>query len=137
MNEALIVADINDGFDFEAASTGVGGLIPSHIGVREIFRGDFGSDELAKEQLINSINQGPLLVNYTGHGSQAIWRGDLLTSEDAPGLTNGLRLPFFIAMTCLNGLFHDIYADSLAEALLKAPQGGAVVVWASSGLTEP
>jgi hypothetical protein len=25
----------------------------------------------------------------------------------------------------------------LAEALLKAPQGGALAVWASSGLTEP
>ena len=40
-------------------------------------------------------------------------------------------------MTCLNGFFQDVYSDSLAEALLKAKQGGAVAVWASSGLTEP
>jgi hypothetical protein len=40
-------------------------------------------------------------------------------------------------MTCLNGYFHDIYTESLAEALMKAPNGGAVGVWASSGLTEP
>ena len=84
MNEALFVADRNDGFDFEAASTGVGGLLPSHIGVREIFRGDFGSDELAKEQLLRNINQGPLLVNYTGHGSEAIWRGGCLPLRMLP-----------------------------------------------------
>jgi hypothetical protein len=40
-------------------------------------------------------------------------------------------------MTCLNGFFHDLYTESLAEALLKAEQGGAVAVWASSGLTAP
>jgi len=42
-----------------------------------------------------------------------------------------------VAMTCLNGFFHDLYSESLAEALLKAEQGGAVAVWASSGLTAP
>jgi hypothetical protein len=40
-------------------------------------------------------------------------------------------------MTCLNGFFQAPYADTLAEALLKAKGGGAVAVWASSGLTEP
>jgi hypothetical protein len=40
-------------------------------------------------------------------------------------------------MTCLNGFFHDVYTESLAEALMKAGQGGAVAVWSSSGLTEP
>ena len=40
-------------------------------------------------------------------------------------------------MTCLNGYFHDAYIDSLGEATLKAPNGGAMAVWASTGLTEP
>jgi hypothetical protein len=52
-------------------------------------------------------------------------------------LTNGVRLPFFVDMTCLNGFFQDLYSESLAEALLKAEEGGALAVWASSGLTEP
>jgi hypothetical protein len=61
----------------------------------------------------------------------------VFSSDEAEGLTNGQRLPFFINMTCLNGLFHDLYTESLAEALLKANQGGAMAVWASSALTEP
>jgi len=40
-------------------------------------------------------------------------------------------------MTCLNGFFHTPYVESLAEALLKAENGGAVAVWTSSGLTDP
>jgi hypothetical protein len=40
-------------------------------------------------------------------------------------------------MTCLNGHFQAPNADSLAESLLTARNGGAIAVWASSGMTEP
>jgi Peptidase family C25 len=42
-----------------------------------------------------------------------------------------------VTMTCLNGYFHDAALDSLAEALLHADGGGAVAVWAPSGITGP
>jgi hypothetical protein len=76
------------------------------------------------------------LVNFMGHGSLEIWRG-LLSSDDVEMLVNGMRLPFFVSMTCLNGFFQAPYSETLGEALIKAPQGGAVAVWTSSGLTEP
>jgi hypothetical protein len=37
----------------------------------------------------------------------------------------------------LKGYFQNPYTESLAEAMLRAEQGGAVAVWASSGMTEP
>jgi hypothetical protein len=136
VRDVLLVADKDDKFDFEAASLGVGALVPAPFVVKEVFRGSFGSDELASQELLNKIDQGPLLVNYIGHGSVFIWGGELLTSEDAEGLLNDQQLSFFVNMTCLNGFFQAPYGDTLAEALLKA-DGGAVAVWASSGLTEP
>src|SRR2546427_6200851 len=49
---------------------------------------------------------------------------------------NATRLPFVVAMNCLNGLFDGIWdEESLAEALQRAPAGGAVAVWASSSVT--
>jgi hypothetical protein len=39
-------------------------------------------------------------------------------------------------MNCLNGFFQDVYSESLAESLLLAKNGGAVAVWASSGLNQ-
>ncbi|HEY7164314.1 MAG TPA: C25 family cysteine peptidase, partial [Candidatus Binatia bacterium] len=50
---------------------------------------------------------------------------------------NAPRFSFFVIMNCLNGMFQDPRTESLAAALMKAPSGGAVGVWASSGLTEP
>ena len=133
---ALLVSDRNDGFDFEGASEQIETLLPASLIVQKIFRNDFASDAEARSTLISSLNQGSLLVNYAGHGSVEILRG-LFSSDDARTLTNGSRLPFFVSMTCLNGFFHDVYTESLAEVLLKAEQGGAVAVWASSALTEP
>jgi hypothetical protein len=40
-------------------------------------------------------------------------------------------------MTCLNGYFQDPGIDSLAESLVKAEGGGAIAVWASTGMTLP
>jgi hypothetical protein len=136
--EALLVSDRverSDDFDFERASEEVRALLPSSLMVRKIYRSQFSSDVQATQELINRINQGPLLVNFIGHGSIGTWNG-VLTSEDVEYLTN-MGLPFFVGMSCLNGHFQDIYMDSLSEALMKAPGGGAIAVWASSGLTEP
>jgi hypothetical protein len=135
MNEALLVADINDDyFNFEGASGDVRSLLPGNMTVSEIFR---GQSPTARSDLLALLNQGQLLVNYIGHGSAKIWKGNLLTSLDAWNLTNSPYLPFLVSMTCLNGLFQDPYSESMAETFLKAERGGAVAVWTSSGLTDP
>ncbi|HWO02699.1 MAG TPA: C25 family cysteine peptidase, partial [Blastocatellia bacterium] len=135
-SEALFVADSNDGFDFEAASSQLRALMPTGLKASQINRGRVDPDT-AKAQLFDAINRGQKLVNYIGHGSVNQWKGDLLTNDDALALTNGGRLPLFVMMTCLNGYFHDAALDSLGESLLKAQRGGAVAVWASSGMTSP
>jgi hypothetical protein len=134
---ALLVADHNEGYDFEGTSREVQSRLPASVPTTVINRGDTPPEQV-KGQIITALNQGQMLVNYVGHGSVEVWTGaNLLSSADAAALTNGNRLPLFVSMTCLNGYFHDLYTESLAEALLKAPNGGAVAAWASSGLTEP
>ena len=134
-SEALLVADANDGFDFEAASGLVGDTLPAGLKINRVERGRVDAAS-AKTALIDAINRGQKIVNYMGHGSVNQWKGDLLTNDDARGLTND-RLSLFVMMTCLNGYFQDAALDSLAEALLKAERGGAVAVWTSSGMTGP
>jgi len=105
--------------------------------VLNINRDAVGDDSAMHSQIVSAIDAGPLLVNYYGHGSVTVWTGEgLLDSDSAATLTNGNRLSIFMMMTCLNGYSHDAYIDSLGESLLKAPQGGAVAVWASAGFTE-
>ena len=61
----------------------------------------------------------------------------MLTTDDAHALSNSNRLPLFVMMNCLNGYFQDPLNESLAEALMRNEHGGAVAVWASSGMTFP
>ena len=51
-------------------------------------------------------------------------------------LSNHKISPLVVTMTCLNGYFQDPKLPSLGESLLKVNNGGAVSVWASSGMTD-
>jgi hypothetical protein len=130
---ALMVAD--SGFESESSATAA--LLPSTMAVDSINRAQIGSDDLTRTRIVNDLNQGPLIANYFGHGSVTVWTGaGLLNSSLATSLTNSNQPTLFVLMTCLNGYSHDAYVDSLAESLLKAQNGGAMAVWASSGFTE-
>jgi hypothetical protein len=135
--QVTLVADANrpDDFDFARQNVRLGAAFPSVYDVTQIARGLVGT-AAARTALFEQINAGRGIVHYTGHGSEQIWHDDLLTTDDGPLLTNGARLPVFVLMDCLNGLFHSLFPEeSLAETLMRAPEGGAVAVWASSGFT--
>jgi hypothetical protein len=136
---ALLVADrsgTND-LDFAAASRSVGSQLPPDIATTFINRDD-GAADTVRSRIVSEINAGPMIVNFMGHGSTTYWTGgQLLRTSDAAAFSNGNRLPLFVMMTCLNGYFTGTGIDSLSEAVLKSPQGGAIAVWASSGVTVP
>jgi hypothetical protein len=107
------------------------------MNVHSINRAELASDELTRSEIVSALNLGPMIVNYYGHGSVAVWTGaNLLDVDTAANLTNANGFSLYVMMTCLNGYSHDAYIDSLSEALLKAQKGGAVAVWASTGFTE-
>ena len=131
---ALLVAGTNDAEnDFEAHLSAVQALLPSGMAVTTVKQGSTPAPAAA---FLTAFNGGQGLVNFAGHGSTEIWQGGLFGSTAAGTVTNGAATPFVIAMTCLNGYFADVWTFSLAEAMLTAPGGGAVGVWASSGLTD-
>ncbi|HLA09941.1 MAG TPA: C25 family cysteine peptidase [Pyrinomonadaceae bacterium] len=132
---ALLVADDPTGyyFNFEQANDEVQALLPSSMTVQRINR---RTDSNARANVISHFNAGQSLVNYTGHGNVDTW-SNLINASDAMVLTNGNKLPFVMVMDCLNGYFQDPTLAGLAEAFLKAPNGGAVAAFASSGLTLP
>ncbi|MBS1839264.1 MAG: hypothetical protein JST77_00265, partial [Acidobacteria bacterium] len=134
--QALVVADQNVGADFSTTANSVASLLNRRASVTKIF-GAQADQATVKQQILDAINQGQILVNYSGHGSVEQWSFvDLLDNSDVTALNNHERLPVFLIMDCLNGFFQDVYTQSLAESLLLAPNGGAVAVWASSGFTD-
>jgi len=131
---ALLVSD--RGFEGQNSQTKTQ-LSPS-VPVQTIDRAHVNADDVMSSQIINAINAGPMLVNYYGHGSVDVWTGaGVLNDTNAATLNNNSGLSVFVIMTCLNGYAGDAYIDSLGEVLMKAQNGGAAAVWASSGFTNP
>ena len=128
----LLVTDEDIDYNFQAINPQVKTLIPDRLTVQEVQRGT----AVAKGYLLESLNRGPKIVNYFGHGTVEQWNGEFLSSSDAPGLTNRDSLTLFLSVTCLNGYFQDPAVESLAESLLMADHGGAAAVWASSGMCD-
>jgi uncharacterized repeat protein (TIGR01451 family) len=136
-SRALMVADRDDNETFSQDTQIVQAQLPAKVNASDIFVGVLGP-ATAQQELIDGINSGQVLVNYLGHGSEEQWSGsDILDTNSVDALTNGSQLPVFLIMNCLNGLFQDVYAQSLGVTLLLAPNGGAVAVLASSGLNQP
>ena len=107
--------------------------MPSRLRVSEIFRSRT-DDSTARSQLLDTINRGQKVANYSGHGSVNVWRGNLLTAADSSLFTNRDRLSLFVMMTCLNGYFHDAMNESLGESLrFHTRKGGKAVHWRWSG----
>lgn len=112
----------------------------------DLFSGNYQTDLLSpsagevgvNQQIIDKIIEGNLLVAYFGHGSLNMWGKDRLFSvDDVDKLSTGDRSPIVINMTCLTGLFTHPNTESLAEAMLWKPDGGAVAVLAPTSLTLP
>lgn len=136
-NDSMVVADVDDpGVSFTQAAQSVQNALPLNMNVTGVFTATVGTGT-ARQQILSGMNAGQLFVNYNGHGSVQIWGSSLFDDAAASTLTNGSRLPFVVAMNCLNGFFHDPYTESLATALMLSSNGGAVAVWASSGVTAP
>jgi hypothetical protein len=131
----VLVSDLPIDYDFYSHNQNLSQQLSIGVPFQYIRRED-GDAATVRNTIINRINQGPFIVNFTGHGTQSAWTsGSILRSADAPSLTNSNNLSFFILLTCLNGSFGDAYNDSLSEAMLKAPNGGAAAVWSSSAET--
>jgi hypothetical protein len=131
----LLVADSDNSYDFGGLNAQLRGLIPSSLKVEQIERSTL-DDVTARVRILDALNRGQKIVNYVGHGNLDLWRGDILTADDAAALTNRNSLSLFVMMTCLNGYFNDPVVDSLGEALFRS-EGGAIAVWASTGMTVP
>jgi hypothetical protein len=135
-SQVLMVADVNDTINFTQESQIVQAVLPPTLQVTDVFATNISIPD-ARQDILNAIDSGQSLVNYSGHGSEDQWSGDDLFSNDSvPLLTNGNSLPVFLIMDCLNGFFQDVYEEPLAVTLMLAPNGGAVAVFASSGLNQ-
>lgn len=135
----LFAFDEPNGWDFEGMSQRLAALLPASV--PKTFVGRIipvTPPDTPTTLVVNRINQGPYIANYSGHGSQSAWfDGSFFSSTQVPQLTNLSNPTVFLSLTCLNAQFMVPSGHSIAEVLLHHPNGGGVAVWASTGLTTP
>ncbi len=136
-HRALVITAAPDDFDFLAASQPLRQRLANRFTVETLPLGQVPMTT-ARQQLAEGWASGYGLATYFGHGTTDRWAAEgLIDTTAIRALRNDNRLPIVLSMTCLTGFFHDPVTESLAEAFLQAPHGGAVAVWASTGLTRP
>ena len=85
----------------------------------------------ARKQFLDQLQQGALLVNYSGHGSTtSITHERLFMLADAETLSMR-RLPVWVTATCDFSRF-DHASTSAGEALLLNPQGGGIALFTTT-----
>jgi len=137
--QVLFVADDEQVFEWLSER-----LIEQHLAdyiPKRVYLGEYADVEAVTQDIIQSINAGAVVTNYTGHGSLNLWAG-IFDFEDVALLNNPDKLTFVVALDCQNGLFSYSQpfrgtTDSLAEVFLKAESKGAIGMFAPGGLGYP
>ena len=87
-----------------------------------------------KDSLLNALEKGLLLLNYTGHGSAQFWANEqILTNTDITRLTNE-HLPLWFGATS-DFVKSDSKNISAGENVLLNPVGGGIGVLSAARLT--
>ncbi|HEY0781037.1 MAG TPA: C25 family cysteine peptidase, partial [Thermoanaerobaculia bacterium] len=136
----LMVADAPDAAgNYAAGSDDLASRLPAGVQVDKDYLPD-GADAqqlaAARSQLMGGFSNGRALVNYVGHGGlDRLATDGLLTVDDVGQLTGGARSPILTALTC--NIAHFAYPGFrfLGEDLVLQPGGGAIAIYAPSGLS--
>lgn len=84
----------------------------------------------ANKALIKSINEGALVINYTGHGGELGWtEEEILLVDDIHEMENRHTLPLFMTATCEFSRFDDPAHNSAGEYLILQKNGGAIALF--------
>ncbi len=88
----------------------------------------------AYQDIIDEINRGALIVNFTGHGNPTVWTHENVfhVNTSIPLLTNGDKLSMFFAATCNFSQYDDPKRYTGAELLINKQNGGAIGVVSAS-----
>jgi hypothetical protein len=132
---AIWVAD-NEGV-FESVSDTLAAMLSDKYFKTKLYLASYSNPNDCKQDIIQDISLGALLVNFSGHGGIQSWaEEDIFTNNDIALLNNKDKYPFILSLNCVNGYFiYPEFLECLAEELLRIQDKGAVAVLAPSGMS--
>lgn len=87
------------------------------------------------EQLVNRLNQGALIFNYSGHGNHIRLADEaVFTTDEANRLTNASRLPLVVTASCDFYPFDDPAKNALGAQMLTGDSSGSIALLTTARL---
>ncbi len=98
------------------------------MSIRQSFTADGRRKPDAAKAIVDQINSGTLITNWTGHGNSDVWAHEHVFERETtiPQLVNKDRLTFVSAATCDFGRFDNPLDRSGTELLLVRENGGSI-----------
>jgi len=91
---------------------------------------------VARDRIVDSINDGVALTVFNGHGSPVNWSNQsLMTAAVAERLTNADRPSMMMPLACYTSYYETPNVKSLAELLLTDNPAGAVAITSAAMLS--
>jgi hypothetical protein len=137
---AIMIADDDQADDFEFTSERLIQLLPPDTTAARFYAGSYPRDQDLTADIARAIEDGALVLNFTGHGGVDLWSpwpggGRIFRNDDIEALSNADRLPIVTVSTCVNGWFAATQpALSMSESWVRHEGGGAVAAWSPTGL---
>lgn len=87
------------------------------------------------EQLVNRLNQGALIFNYSGHGNHIRLADEaVFTTDEVNRLSNASRLPLVVTASCDFYPFDDPFKNALGAQMLTGDSTGAIALLTTARL---
>jgi len=116
---------------------GIAPLVSNLLDVEKIYLTEYrleavNSKPRANAELLRQLNSGALMWCFFGHGSGfQLCHERAFHIDDVPRVHNGRRLPVAFFGSCGVGRFDDTRYESIAEELVRSPEGCIATLGAS------
>ncbi len=143
-NTVYIADNPDTAGDFNASVNDLASrFTPLGWSTKKIFVSDYLSNlpgPTTRKVISQSVNiTGTLFLTYVGHAGIPFWANEsiMTTKLVTQTMLNKNKLPILLSLDCLDGFWH--YPDptnnsSLAETMVRIPNGGAVAAFSPTGL---
>jgi hypothetical protein len=82
----------------------------------------------AEREIIDILERGALIVNYTGHGNERLWAHERIFDDFVIERLKNKTYPLFVTATCEFGRQDDPSQQSSAELCVVRPGSGAIAM---------
>jgi len=112
--------------------------LPADLSAERVYLKETVDDAaMGRAAITDNINNGVLLVQFSGHGAPYRWTHELMWHIDyVPDLTNAQQLPLIMTFNCLDGYFVHPNPSifGMAEVMLRQANGGSIGAISPTGL---